>query len=267
MLFADAATALRAIVGTGRPLPPGEDAPDAGGQAGLDPAALESAPYLWHRGRDFVKGGTPVRLLYRMATEADRRDPHAPHRSRYLWKAAGGGGGGGRGGRGGGRGRGRGVGHKRQGREEEEEEERGGGDGGDGGGDVEMRRQRGERGGQQLRRRQRKRLRNPDGSYRDVEMGDAEDGGDGDGSGSGREGGGKKKEEEQQEDPAAAAAAAAKAAEVTQERFGVTDLRAMLKKQHGGGEDGGGSGGDKRADGIGADAPGAWEEVVPENDE
>ncbi len=51
------------------------------------------------QGRDFIKNGTPVSLVYRMATAADVRDMSAPKRTRELWKAAGGGGG-----RGGGRG-------------------------------------------------------------------------------------------------------------------------------------------------------------------
>jgi hypothetical protein len=43
---------------------------------------VDSLPYLWHKGKPFVKGGTPVSLMYRMATEADRKDLNAPRRSR-----------------------------------------------------------------------------------------------------------------------------------------------------------------------------------------
>lgn len=63
-----------------------------------NPLATHVAP----QGEDFVKNGTPVSLVYRMATVLDVRDMAAPKRTRELWKSGGGGGEGrGRGGRGG----------------------------------------------------------------------------------------------------------------------------------------------------------------------
>lgn len=110
VVFADAASALRAMRGTGVALPPAEaegEAPlppphEEGGDAmdGAEAAAEGTAAATagtgqqqqWYRGRDFVKSGTAVRLLYRGATQADKRDMSAPKPpSRYLWKTVGGG--------------------------------------------------------------------------------------------------------------------------------------------------------------------------------
>lgn len=56
-MFADAATTRRAIAGCGHPLTPEElsSAPDSMDETmmELDPAAM--IPYLWHKGRDFIK--------------------------------------------------------------------------------------------------------------------------------------------------------------------------------------------------------------------
>ncbi|KAI8464820.1 MAG: hypothetical protein J3K34DRAFT_525865 [Monoraphidium minutum] len=287
VLFADAASAARAIVGTGHPLPPDQQAPDAGGQAGLDPTSVESLPYLWHKGRPFVKGGTPISLMYRMATEADKKDYNAPRRSRrvgrgraaraYLWQTAGGGGRGGRGGarrkRGGPDGGGDGM---------DGYEEYGPGGGGDEGGE-------GEGGGRGRRRRaRRKRVKQADGSYRDVEMEDAESGGEDGGGGSGGDGGGamdgedggggrrRRGGEAAAEPEPEGPEAAAKAVATTEERFGVPDLRALLKhKDGGGGGGGGGAGGgggggegEEGADRIDKLRPDTFEEVeAPADDE
>ena len=43
-------------------------------------------PRLWHKGEDFVKNGTSVPLLFRMATVADVKPPKGTKVSRYLWK-------------------------------------------------------------------------------------------------------------------------------------------------------------------------------------
>ncbi len=55
---------------------------------GLDPTDPRNMPRLWHKGEDFVKGGTPVPLLFRMATVADVKPPKGTKMSRFLWKAA-----------------------------------------------------------------------------------------------------------------------------------------------------------------------------------
>lgn len=47
---------------------------------------MGNLPYLWHQGRDFVKGGTPIHLVYRMAVTDDVRRPDQPKASRELWK-------------------------------------------------------------------------------------------------------------------------------------------------------------------------------------
>jgi len=60
----------------------------AGSPAGLDPTDPRNMPRLWHKGEDFVKGGTPVPLLFRMATVADVKPPKGTKMSRFLWKAA-----------------------------------------------------------------------------------------------------------------------------------------------------------------------------------
>ncbi len=57
--------------------------------AGLDATDVSNMPFFWHRGADFIKDGTPVKLVYRMATVLDVRDPNAPCKTRELWKASG----------------------------------------------------------------------------------------------------------------------------------------------------------------------------------
>ena len=95
VLFKDGPTAKRAIAGLGKPLPP-EDLPE--GVDGADPANIQ---YLWHKGEDFMKAGSALPLVFRMATILDVK-PSERVQSRRLWLSAGGiGGGGGRGGRGG----------------------------------------------------------------------------------------------------------------------------------------------------------------------
>ena len=84
VVFADAHTAARAIVGRGAPLPP--DSASAPDTAGLDPTNLASAPYLWHQGPDFVKRGTGLPLLYRMAVVTDVKPPGGGKMSRRLWR-------------------------------------------------------------------------------------------------------------------------------------------------------------------------------------
>jgi len=176
VLFADAGSAKRAIAGTGRPLPPGDAAPDATG-GHLDPADPASIPFLWHKGvQDFQKAGTSVPLLFRLATVEDVRDAAAPRRTRELWKLGGSGGGvskrrggGGRdarggGGGGGGRGGGR---WPRDGGDVGMRDGEGGG--GEGGGEGRKKRPRGGKPRRGYRERE-------DG---DVEMGDGEDGGGG----------------------------------------------------------------------------------------
>ncbi|KAK9839814.1 hypothetical protein WJX81_003513 [Elliptochloris bilobata] len=83
VLFEDAGSAKRAIAGRGRPLPPDNAAPDC---AGLDPTDPSNMPRLWHKGEDCIKNGTPVPLLFRMATVADVKPPKGTKVSRFLWK-------------------------------------------------------------------------------------------------------------------------------------------------------------------------------------
>jgi hypothetical protein len=187
VLFADGGSAARAMHGTGVALPPeapgaaegeqqqqpaeGEEGAAAvaamdGGEVGegAGGGAAAGGGVVWFRGRDFVKAGTAVRLLYRAATQADRRDLNAPKPpSRYLWKAvAGAGSKRGRDGPGGGGGR-----------------REGGGGGGDRRFPPNI-----QHGGRGRRRRM-------DGSYEEVDMADADGGGDmQEGGGGGMEGGG-----------------------------------------------------------------------------
>ena len=90
VVFADELTAKRALVGRGKPLPPppagvgaagaGAEAGAAGGDGGeggssappLDPTDISNAPFLWHKGDDATKAGTPVPIVYRMATVVSR---------------------------------------------------------------------------------------------------------------------------------------------------------------------------------------------------
>ncbi|EFJ46016.1 hypothetical protein VOLCADRAFT_93817 [Volvox carteri f. nagariensis] len=141
VLFDDSNSAKRAMVGKGTPLPPevmtaaaaaaavqeqeqGElqqQLEDVGAPAPVpvlryqpelpvpdNLSDVANLPYIWHKGQDFVKDGTSVSLVFRMATTEDVRDMSQPKRTRELWKSAGGGGGGGGGGDRAGRGRGRG---------------------------------------------------------------------------------------------------------------------------------------------------------------
>ena len=85
VVFSDPASAKRAIVGRGRPLPPTENTP----AAGLDPTDISNLPFLWHQGADFSKDGSPIKLIYRMATVADIKDINAPRSTRELWKQVG----------------------------------------------------------------------------------------------------------------------------------------------------------------------------------
>ncbi|PRW58378.1 splicing RNP complex component [Chlorella sorokiniana] len=86
VLFADGPTAKRAVAGMGKPLPP-EEAPEQMGIDPSDPAAIE---FLWHKGEDFVKAGTPIPLIFRVATVEDVK-PSERVPSRRLWLSAGGG--------------------------------------------------------------------------------------------------------------------------------------------------------------------------------
>eukprot|EP00198_Chlamydomonas_reinhardtii_P002591 XP_001691927.1 predicted protein [Chlamydomonas reinhardtii] len=187
VLFPDVNSTKRALVGRGTPLPPDVVAQPQAEQAAAAEAAaaaetvrpgdpvpapppvryqpelpvpdnladVANIPYLWVKGEDFVKNGTPVSLVYRMATVLDVRDMAAPKRTRELWKSGGGGGEGrgrgGRGGRGGKRRFQRGGGEGGEGEDMDvDEEAEGPGDGMEHDGDEEhvAKRQRGARGGQ-----------------------------------------------------------------------------------------------------------------------
>ncbi|KAL4426356.1 hypothetical protein ABPG77_004650 [Micractinium sp. CCAP 211/92] len=187
VLFADAPTAKRAVAGLGKPLPP-DEAPE---QLGIDPTDPSAIQFLWHKGEDFVKAGTPIPLIFRIATVEDVK-PADRVPSRRLWLSAGGGGGGGqRQRRGGGGQRQHGGGSGGEGGQQEGEQARGrgrkrykvraggrpagwmhddraeeGGEAGSGGEDMDM----------QQRQRQR-RPRNKRRRRGDVDMVDAEDGG------------------------------------------------------------------------------------------
>lgn len=90
VLFGDEATAKRAIAGLGKPLPP-EELP-----AGADAADAANIAYLWHKGSDFLKAGSNIPLIFRMATVLDVKSADKGQ-SRRLWVSAGGGSGGKRG--------------------------------------------------------------------------------------------------------------------------------------------------------------------------
>jgi hypothetical protein len=58
--------------------------PPCADSAEVDVAMLA---FLWHKGREpFHKGGTPIDLMFRVATVEDCKDPTAPRRTRELWK-------------------------------------------------------------------------------------------------------------------------------------------------------------------------------------
>jgi hypothetical protein len=84
VLFKDGATAKRAIAGLGKPLPL-EDLPE-----GVDAADPANIQYLWHKGEDFLKAGSQLPLVFRMATILDVK-PSERVQSRRLWLSAGGG--------------------------------------------------------------------------------------------------------------------------------------------------------------------------------
>ena len=50
----------------------------------LDLRDVRNAPYLWHKGPDFVKDGVAIALLIRMATIQDTKQGQS-RRTRYLW--------------------------------------------------------------------------------------------------------------------------------------------------------------------------------------
>ncbi len=101
VVFSDAGTAERAMVGMGTPMV-NEDLPTG---ALADPSAIK---YIWFKGRDCKKGGSDIPLVYRVATILDVKPTHRV-KSRRLWVGAGGRGGSGGRGRGRGRSRTRGA--------------------------------------------------------------------------------------------------------------------------------------------------------------
>ena len=57
--------------------------------ADIDPTDISSAlEFLWHKGPDFQKGGTPVPVIFRIATVEDKKRMTAAHTTRRLWLAA-----------------------------------------------------------------------------------------------------------------------------------------------------------------------------------
>lgn len=83
VLFADAASAKRAVAGTGRPLPP-----DPGSELqGLDPADPGNMEYMWHQAGGAGDEGPPTQnpLLLRIATTEDVRG-EGRVQSRRLWQ-------------------------------------------------------------------------------------------------------------------------------------------------------------------------------------
>lgn len=91
VVFNDAGTAERALVGLGSPILSSE-LPD--GATLSDPSAIK---YVWFKGVDFKKAGGDIPLVFRIATVLDVK-PAERVKSRRLWVNAGGQGG--RGGRG-----------------------------------------------------------------------------------------------------------------------------------------------------------------------
>lgn len=57
--------------------------------AGIDPTDPAAIQYLWHKGEDFVKAGSPIPLIFRIATIQDVK-PADRVPSRRLWLTAGG---------------------------------------------------------------------------------------------------------------------------------------------------------------------------------
>lgn len=82
VLFGDEYTAKHAIFTIGKPLPP-EDIPE-GQELSMDVTQLEK---LWHKGPDFVKSGSSIPLIFRVATVADKRLTAGTHTTRRLWQA------------------------------------------------------------------------------------------------------------------------------------------------------------------------------------
>lgn len=97
-------------------------------RAGIDPSDPAAIQFLWHKGADFVKAGTPIPLIFRIATIEDVK-PADRVPSRRLWLTAGGGGGG----------------QQRQRRDGSGQRQHGGGGGEAGQGDEEQARGRGRR--------------------------------------------------------------------------------------------------------------------------
>lgn len=83
VLFGDEGTAARALVGLGKPLPPDQ-------QLIQGAISSHSMAYLWHKGLDFVKSGSNIPLIFRVATVLDVK-PATGVQSRRLWVNAGGG--------------------------------------------------------------------------------------------------------------------------------------------------------------------------------
>jgi len=85
VVFADAATAKRAIAHLGKAIP-AADLPDDMA-IDYDPADVRNVEWQWHRGEDYtLRDGTRVPLLLRMATVEDIKAPlEERKRSRYLW--------------------------------------------------------------------------------------------------------------------------------------------------------------------------------------
>eukprot|EP00798_Chlamydomonas_sp_ICE-L_P003692 gene3692-13760_t len=83
VLFKDIYSVKRAIAARGTPFPP----EDSAATSGMDPTDPDNMRYFWHKGEDFIKDGTPVKLVYRMATVDDVRDLTKPKLTRELWKA------------------------------------------------------------------------------------------------------------------------------------------------------------------------------------
>lgn len=80
--FADPGTVKRILAGMGKPL--------SDSTSGPHDDLFKSMGKLWHKGVDFLKGGTPVPLLFRVATSEDVKPTGADRPiSRGLWRAVG----------------------------------------------------------------------------------------------------------------------------------------------------------------------------------
>lgn len=161
VMFEDADSANRAILGLGTLAPP-EEAPDG---FGLTVADVSDVTHLWHAGQGFAKGAVdnyPVPLLFRLATVADVRQlPSSKQRNKQMQGNRQAGGRGKKAHRGKGKGRG-GRGQQPQQPQKRQYE--------DMDGDVEMK-TRGQRGGKKYQQRKRLAM-----GCNDVEMQEAFDG-------------------------------------------------------------------------------------------